>query len=109
GMYALGFYDSGEKRLMLARDHAGIKPLYYLHTPRGIVFASQYDQILGHPWSHDLQTSEEGLALYLRLGYIPAPYALLEKTHMLEPGTWLQATDAGGVSTGRWYDFPVHQ
>src|SRR5262249_10101772 len=77
GMFALALYDSLEKRMLLARDHAGMKPLYYLLSPHGLLFASQYDQILTHPWSHDSDISQDGLALYLRLGYIPAPYALI--------------------------------
>jgi len=66
----------------------GMKPLYYLICPKGIVFASQYDQLLKHPWRGDLGVSREALGLYLRLAYIPAPSALLRETHMLEPGTW---------------------
>ena len=97
GMFALAFYDTIEKQLLLARDHAGIKPLYYLLTSKGLVFASQYDQIMMHPWGKTLQTSKDGLALYLRLGYIPAPYALLKDTHMLEPGTWLEMGVEGQV------------
>ena len=40
GMFALAFYDAVSRRLLLARDHAGIKPLYYLLTTKGLVFAS---------------------------------------------------------------------
>jgi asparagine synthase (glutamine-hydrolysing) len=109
GMFALGFYDSVEKRLLLARDHAGIKPLYYMLTPRGLVFASQYDQILAHAWSHDLGVSPAALALYLRLGYIPAPYALLQDTHMLEPGSWLEVTSDNRVRRGRFFEFSVYR
>jgi asparagine synthase (glutamine-hydrolysing) len=107
GMFALGFYDSQEKRLLIARDHAGIKPLYYLHTTEGLFFASQYDQILAHPWSKDLPVSEEALALYLRLGYIPAPYAILGKTHMLPPGTWLEIDSDRQAKKGAFFQFPV--
>ncbi len=90
GMFALAFYDATEKRLLLARDHAGMKPLYYLTSDRGVVFGSQYDQLLAHPWSNDLGVSSEALGLYLRLAYIPAPFAMMENTHMLEPGTWME-------------------
>ena len=88
-----GIYDTVRRRLLLARDHAGIKPLYYMLTAEGLVFASQYDQILAHGWGRDLGVSSAALALYLRLGYIPAPYALLENTHMLEPGSWLEVSN----------------
>ncbi len=109
GMFALGFYDSVGKRLLLARDHAGIKPLYYTLTPQGLVFASQYDQILAHPWSHALDVSADALALYLRLGYIPAPYALLQHTHMLEPGAWIEVTGKNQVRRGQFFEFPVYR
>lgn len=109
GMFALGFYDQVEKRLLLARDHAGIKPLYYLLASHGLVFASQYDQIMAHPWSKALQTSRDGLALYLRLGYIPAPFALLKDTYMLEPGAWLEVSREGQVNGGRFFEFPLFQ
>ncbi|HEY5565572.1 MAG TPA: asparagine synthase (glutamine-hydrolyzing) [Rhodothermia bacterium] len=105
GMFALGFYDTVEKRLLLARDHAGIKPLYYMHTAQGLAFASQYDQILEHPWSRGLRVSSAAIALYLRLGYIPAPYALLEQTGMLEPGTWLSVSSGNEVRRGRFFEF----
>ena len=107
GMFALAFYDRQERSLLLARDHAGIKPLYYLLGDRGIFFASQYDQILAHPWREGLSVSPDGLGLYLRLGYIPAPFAVLENTFMLEPGSWLRVTGEGRVSRGTYYTFPM--
>jgi asparagine synthase (glutamine-hydrolysing) len=109
GMFALAFYDSVEKRLLLARDHAGIKPLYYLLTAKGLCFASQYDQIMSHPWAKALETSADGLALYLRLGYIPAPYALLKSTYMLEPGAWLEVNSEGQVKRGKFFEFPLYR
>jgi asparagine synthase (glutamine-hydrolysing) len=107
GMFALAFYDALTRRLLLARDHAGIKPLYYLLATKGLVFASQYDQLLGHPWARGLQVDAEAMGLYLRLGYIPAPRALLKQSHMLEPGSWLEIEAAGRVRQGRFFEFPV--
>lgn len=109
GMFALAFYDKLEKRLLLARDHAGIKPLYYLLTSAGLLFASQYDQIMAHPWAKSLQISKDGLALYLRLGYIPAPYALLEDSYMLEPGAWLEVNCEAQLRRGKFFQFPLCQ
>lgn len=107
GMFAIAFYDRSAKSLLLARDFAGIKPLYYMTAPQGLVFASQYNQLLAHPHSRTLNVSEDGLGLYLRLGYIPAPYGLLRDTHMLEPGAWLNATFDGRISQGYYFRFPV--
>lgn len=109
GMFALGFFDAVRKTLLLARDAVGIKPLYALIGREGLFFASQYDQILAHPWSERLSVSQAALGLYLRLGYVPAPYAMLEGTTMLEPGSWLEATADGALTRGRFYTFPVYQ
>jgi asparagine synthase (glutamine-hydrolysing) len=106
GMFSLGFYDAKNQSLMLARDHAGMKPLYYSRTSRGLVFGSQYDQVMNHPWSRNLQVSKGALALYLNLGYVPAPYALLERTWHLEPGTWFQINRDGDSIRGRFFEFP---
>jgi asparagine synthase (glutamine-hydrolysing) len=107
GMFALGFYDTVERRLLLARDHAGVKPLYYLYTSRGVLFASQYDQILAHPWARERGVIPAHLALYLHIGYLPAPYAMLQDSYALEPGT-LMSIDADGVARhGRHFTMPV--
>lgn len=109
GMFALAFYDCETQTLLLGRDHVGIKPLYTLLTRDGLVFGSQYDQLLAHPWAEGLPVSQDALGLYLRLGYIPAPYAILEQTAMLEPGSWLEVTADGRCSRGHYYEFPVYR
>lgn len=109
GMFALAFYDCQQHKLLLARDHAGIKPLYYLIDAKGIVFASQYNQILAHPWSQNHPVSRQSLSLYLRLGYIPAPQALLQNSYMLEPGSWLEVSAAGERQSGRFFEFPQYR
>jgi asparagine synthase (glutamine-hydrolysing) len=70
-----------------------------------LVFASQYDQILAHGWSRESRVSPAALGLYLRLGYIPAPYALLQDTYMLEPGSWLEVSGENRVRHGRFFEF----
>jgi asparagine synthase (glutamine-hydrolysing) len=105
GMFALAFYDTLEKRLLLARDHAGIKPLYVLNTSQGLVFASQYDQILAHPLSRACAVNGDALGLYLRLGYIPAPYALLKGSQMLPAGAWMEIDALGAIHEGRHFEF----
>ncbi len=109
GMFALAFYDSKEKKLLLARDHAGIKPLYYLLNQEGVFFASQYDQIMAHSWAKKEKISQEALGLYLRFVYIPAPYGLLENTYLLEPGSWIEIDTNQKINQGRYYEFPKYQ
>lgn len=109
GMFAIAFYDKQEKSLLLARDHAGIKPLYYMTHPDGVVFASQYNQVLAHPWSHNLDVSLDALAMYFAHLYIPAPFALYENTHMLEAGTWLKIHSDRTIKSGRYYEFTIQE
>jgi asparagine synthase (glutamine-hydrolysing) len=105
GMFALAFYDRAERRLLLARDHAGMKPLFLLRSPHGVVFASQFDQILAHPWAHGRGLSRDGVGLYLRLGYIPAPFAAVDGASAVEAGTWIEL-DCGGERRGRFFELP---
>jgi asparagine synthase (glutamine-hydrolysing) len=107
GMFALGFYDVRERSLLIARDHAGIKPLYYLKDPAGFLFASQYDAIMAHPWTRNREPVGEHLSLYHHLGYLPAPYALLRDTHALEPGTWLRVDLDRSITRGRHFELPL--
>jgi len=109
GMFALAFYDSRERKLLLARDHAGIKPLYYLQNSAGLMFGSQYDQLLAHPWSEGVAYSPAAASLYLHLASVPAPYAILQNTFMLEPGSWLEVNAEGRISQGCYYEFPRNQ
>jgi asparagine synthase (glutamine-hydrolysing) len=90
GMFALACYDRVTRTLLLARDPMGVKPLHYLTDRRGLVFGSQYDQLLRHPWCDRSALRDDVLGLYLRLGYVPPPYGLVRNTHHLEPGTFLR-------------------
>jgi asparagine synthase (glutamine-hydrolysing) len=104
GMFAIAFYDARAGRLLLARDHAGIKPLYVLRTPQGVAFASQYDQLLAHPWSAACGISRAALAAYLRIAFVPAPLAMLEHTQMLEPGAWYEFGGDARMRSGRHFE-----
>jgi asparagine synthase (glutamine-hydrolysing) len=109
GMYALAVYDRVEQRLLLARDHAGIKPLHYAVTPHGIVFGSQYDQLVAHPWLRDAAIDPGVLGQYLRFGFVPAPYGLHAGTRQVEAGQWLAFDAGGGVRRGCSFELPRWQ
>jgi asparagine synthase (glutamine-hydrolysing) len=106
GMFALAWYDRDAQELLLARDPMGIKPLYYMWSPRGLVFGSQYDQLVRHPWLQR-RLNPEILGLYLRLGYIPPPYALFEGTQLLPPGQALTVKAGSDPRTFAYYRFPA--
>lgn len=106
GMFALAFYDARARRLLLARDHAAIKPLYVLRDPRGVIFASQFDQLLAHPWGAGVSVDDDALSVYLNLGWLPPPLTMLPAARALEAGTWLEFDADGGERAGRWFTFP---
>ncbi len=108
GMFALAWYDTIERRLVLARDHAGIKPLYYFvdSAGRGVAFSSQFNALLHTPWGTPGAARLDVLKLYLRLHHIPPPYGLLENTYQLEPGHILIAKHNGSLEKRAWWKLP---
>jgi asparagine synthase (glutamine-hydrolysing) len=89
GMFAISCWDSKEQKLYLARDFAGIKPLFYSSTSYGMVFGSQFNQILKHPWVIGWDFSDLGLSEYLQFGYMPAPHTIAKNVYQLNVGEYL--------------------
>lgn len=107
GMFAFAWYRTDTKVLILARDHAGIKPLYYATFPgKGLVFGSQYNLLLMSPWGNPGLIRLDVLRLYLRLHHIPPPYGMLENTFQLEPGHYLQINADGSIQKKSWWRLP---
>lgn len=108
GMFGFVWYDRQERTLVLARDHAGIKPLYYFVHPasQGIAFASQYNVLLHTPWGEPGPVQEDVLRLYLRLHHLPAPYALLKNTRQVRPGSYLLVQPDGRIEERTWWKIP---
>ncbi|WP_295458369.1 asparagine synthase (glutamine-hydrolyzing) [uncultured Thiodictyon sp.] len=87
GMFAFALWDRQERRLTLARDRLGEKPLYYGWNRGRFLFGSELKAITAHPgWQGEL--NRDALAAYLRLSYVPAPYSIYQGIHKLEPGTY---------------------
>lgn len=102
GMFALGIHDSANNRLVLARDHVGIKPLYYHFDPvrKNLVFASEIKSILKYP-SVPREIDPRALDLFLTLEYIPAPHSIFKAIKKLPAGCLLVFQD--GVPTVKRY------
>ncbi|MFN6218539.1 MAG: asparagine synthase (glutamine-hydrolyzing) [Aphanizomenon sp.] len=88
GMFAFAIWDDLEKTCFLARDHLGIKPLYYYQLGTTLVFASELRAVLasGLPATN---MSLEGLYGYLTTGSVPEPYTLIADIYCLSAGNWL--------------------
>jgi asparagine synthase (glutamine-hydrolysing) len=85
GMFAYALWDQRRRRLLLARDRLGIKPLYYTETNDGLVFASEAKALFEHP-DVKPQIALDALDLYLSLRYVPGPDTLFRGVKKLPPG-----------------------
>lgn len=106
GMFALAIYDGQEQRLLLARDRAGEKPLFYRLHRGTIVFASELKAILAKP---DMPRRIDPTALdcYLLLGYIPGELCLLEGYNKLPPAHALSFDlREGSAKVWRYWHIP---
>jgi asparagine synthase (glutamine-hydrolysing) len=97
GMFAFALWDSTRSRLLLGRDRAGIKPLYYAPLPDGgVAFASELTALIQHPGIRR-KLSARGLQSYFFSDYFHPPHTLLEGVLKLAPGHSVEWS-AGGLS-----------
>lgn len=94
GMFALAIWDEPKKRLFLARDRLGIKPLYYALSGGTFLFASEIKALLRYP-GIAAELDEEGLFHYLTFMIPPAPMTLFRGIHKLPPACRMTVTESG--------------
>jgi asparagine synthase (glutamine-hydrolysing) len=94
GMFALAVWDARRRRMLLARDRTGKKPLFYHDSPGVFAFASEVKGLLAHPGVPHVR-DETALPLYLTYGYVPTPRTFYRGIRSLPPGHCLVATEAG--------------
>lgn len=101
GMFAFALWDTRGRRLILARDRLGIKPLYYCADDRRIVFGSELKAIIADP---EVPRSIDPAALdqFLTLEYIPGPCTIFQGVHKLPPGHWLTFQEGALRLTQYW-------
>ena len=104
GMFALAIWDAPRRRLVLARDRLGQKPLIYRHEGDRIVFASELKALLALPEADfPGEVDPQALDQYLTYGYIPHPRTILRGVHKLPPAhfaVWHEGT----LELGRYWD-----
>jgi asparagine synthase (glutamine-hydrolysing) len=89
GMFAIAIWVQSERRLILARDRMGIKPLYYCLQDGEIYFGSELKCIFAHP-AVRRRICFSGLNCFLSLNYVPGPFTLVEGITKLMPGHLLE-------------------
>jgi asparagine synthase (glutamine-hydrolysing) len=98
GIFAFALWDARARRLLLARDRMGIKPLYYVQAGTGLAFASEIKALLVLP-GVDRRLDPEAAATFFRLGFVPAPRTLFEGIAKIPPGHRLVAEAGTGRAT----------
>ena len=107
GMFAVALWSEPARRLVLARDRLGIKPLYFAQRREELYFGSELKTLFVHP-EIDRTLSAAGLDCFLGLNYVPAPWTLVEGIRKLLPGHWLEWRD-GSLKTECYWRLPVPQ
>ena len=88
GMFAYAVWDQEKRRLSLIRDRIGIKPLYYSKQGSVLLFGSSIKPLELYPFIN-FTIDQDALSLYLKYGYIPAPYSIYKEIKKVMPGTIL--------------------
>jgi asparagine synthase (glutamine-hydrolysing) len=102
GIFAFALWDASARRLLIGRDHMGVKPLYYAQTAAGLLFASEIKALLV---SSDVprKLDMEATAQFFRLGFVPAPRTLFRDVRKLPPG-WRMIVQGERVQIEPYWD-----
>ena len=101
GMFASAIWTASKKRLVLARDRMGIKPLYIARRGEDVLFGSELKTIFIHP-EVERRLSTAALDCYLSLNYVPCPYTMVEGIEKLPPGYFLEWRDGKMRAESYW-------
>jgi asparagine synthase (glutamine-hydrolysing) len=101
GMFSIAVWDSRNRKLVLARDRVGKKPLFYAADPRRVLFGSELKALLASD-SVPREMDDQALSDYFSFGYIPAPKTIYRSVRKVMPGHYLVASAAGVRETCYW-------
>jgi asparagine synthase (glutamine-hydrolysing) len=105
GMFAIAIWDDKNKALLLARDHIGIKPLYYSFNNGLLLFGSEIKAITASSLLK-LSINPQAVDTFLTYMFIPAPISIYKEINKLEPGHYLRFKD-GEIQIKQYWDFDI--
>lgn len=107
GMFALAIHDTQAGKLLLARDRAGEKPLFYVQSAGAIRFASELKALMADP-AFARQVDPASLDCYLTMGFVAGGRSMLRGVNKLQPGhALLFDVKAGSARTWRYWNLPA--
>jgi asparagine synthase (glutamine-hydrolysing) len=89
GMFAFVIFDEENRKVFIARDRAGVKPLFYYWNNGLFLFASELKSLLQHP-SFAKEINNDAVAAFMQYGYVPTPHCIYKNSHKLTPGHFLE-------------------
>lgn len=107
GMFAFAIWDNNNRRLFLARDRVGIKPLVYYYDDNNFMFASEIKSLVASGLANK-KLDLEALHLYFTFGYIPAPWTIYHKIRKLPPAHYL-VVESGEVIIKRYWSISTYR
>lgn len=102
GMFAFALWDNTQKKLFLARDRYGEKPLFVHDSSQGIAFASEIPSLIRLAGGL-LREDSAAIGLFFQFSYIPAPHGPFQSISQIEPGCWLEWSAQHGARRHRYY------
>jgi asparagine synthase (glutamine-hydrolysing) len=103
GMFSICVVDHVNRRVLIARDHFGVKQMYYTLTPRGAIFGSELKAVLASGL-FEPEIDRASILPYLSLFYCPEPHTLVKGVLKIPPGHWLKLDADGSHELGRYYE-----
>jgi asparagine synthase (glutamine-hydrolysing) len=107
GMFSLAIWDKTKKKLVLARDRYGEKPLYWSKTDNGLIFASEMKSVLAHP-SAKKDLNHLAVYQYFSFDYVPQPFTIFKEISKLENGSFL-IFENNQITIKRFYNIKIEK
>ncbi|MFW2390617.1 MAG: asparagine synthase (glutamine-hydrolyzing) [Polyangiales bacterium] len=108
GMFSIAIWDARERRMVLARDAAGQKPLYYAYRPgQWLLLASTLAPLLRYA-GNELEVDADVVRDYVRFGFPPGTKAMLKDVHTVAPGSFTVVEEGREPRSHRFFDLAAH-
>ncbi|MDG9667330.1 asparagine synthase (glutamine-hydrolyzing) [Hahella sp. CR1] len=102
GMFAFAAYDIYDRKLYLARDRMGVKPLYYSVDRDEIAFSSELGPLRRLPW-FDAEVNSDAMHAYFRYLTVPAPISIFKQIHKVKPGVLIEWSQTSGLQESAYW------
>jgi asparagine synthase (glutamine-hydrolysing) len=106
GMFAIAIWDGRQRRLVLARDRVGKKPLFIYRDVRRLAFSSEIKSFFSHP-RIPIEVAPESIPAYLRFGHASSPGTFYRGVEHLPPATILTVDENGATESTRYWRLPT--